>query len=106
MGSGPKGGASMAEGRERDAIPREWLEEFEAAARRSLETRMRYAFIQTYKPVLDDAKFRAFDTMEQYRRWCEQALPDWLGVMGAFDYRQAQEVKDAFARRGVRYLFI
>jgi hypothetical protein len=26
--------------------------------------------------------------------------------MGAFDYRQAQEVKDAFARHGVRYLFI
>jgi len=26
--------------------------------------------------------------------------------MPAFDYRQAQEVRDAFARRGVRYLFI
>ncbi len=61
------------------AIPREWLEEFEAAARRSLETRMRYAFIRTHKPVLDDASYRAFDTMEDYRRWCEEHLPDWLG---------------------------
>lgn len=26
--------------------------------------------------------------------------------MGVFDYRQAQEVRDAFARHGVRYLFI
>jgi hypothetical protein len=26
--------------------------------------------------------------------------------MAAFDYRQAQEVRDAFARHGVRYLFI
>jgi hypothetical protein len=26
--------------------------------------------------------------------------------MAAFDYRQAQEVRDAFARRSVRYLFI
>ena len=26
--------------------------------------------------------------------------------MAAFEYRQAQEVRDAFARRGVRYLFI
>lgn len=26
--------------------------------------------------------------------------------MAAFEYRQAQEVKDAFARHGVRYLFI
>ena len=59
-------------------IPKEWLEEFEAAARRPLEMRMRYAFIRTYKPVMDDASFRAFDTMEDYRRWCE-TLPDWLG---------------------------
>jgi hypothetical protein len=26
--------------------------------------------------------------------------------MGVFEYRQAQEIRDAFARRGVRYLFI
>jgi hypothetical protein len=62
-----------------DGIPREWLEEFEAAARRSIEERFRYGFIRTYKPVLDDAKFRAFDTMDDYRRWCEENLPDWLG---------------------------
>jgi hypothetical protein len=61
------------------AIPREWLEEFEAAARRPLEQRMRYAFIRTYKPVLDDVKFRSFDTMAQYREWCEKNLPAWLG---------------------------
>ena len=60
-------------------IPREWLEEFEAAARRPLAVRMRYAFIKTYKPVLDDAPYRSFDTMEDYRRWCEENLPDWLG---------------------------
>ena len=60
-------------------IPSEWLEEFEAAARRSLKTRFRYAFIRTYKPVLDDESFRAFDTTADYRRWCEENLPDWLG---------------------------
>jgi hypothetical protein len=60
-------------------IPPEWLAEFEAAARRPLETRLRYAFIHTYKPVLDDEPFRAFATMEEYRRWCETNLPDWLG---------------------------
>src|SRR5262249_48578349 len=27
-------------------------------------------------------------------------------VMAAFEYRQAQEIRDAFARHGVRYLFI
>ncbi len=61
------------------AIPREWLDEFEAAARRPLKTRFRYAFIKTHRPVLDDAPFRAFDSMEGYRRWCEENLPDWLG---------------------------
>ena len=62
-----------------DAIPREWLDEFEAAAKRPLEVRFRYAFIHTYKPVLDDAPFRAFDTTADYRQWCEENLPDWLG---------------------------
>jgi hypothetical protein len=60
-------------------IPQDWLEEFEAAARRTLETRMRYAFIKTHKPVLDDATYRSFETMEDYRRWCEENLPSWLG---------------------------
>ena len=26
--------------------------------------------------------------------------------MGAFEYRQAEEIRDAFARHGVRYLFL
>ena len=60
-------------------IPADWLAEFEAAARRPLETRFRYAFIRTYKPVLDDEPFRAFDTTADYRRWCEENLPDWFG---------------------------
>jgi hypothetical protein len=60
-------------------IPQEWLEAFEAAARRPLPLRMRYAFIRTYKPVLDDAPYRSFDTMADYRRWCETHLPSWLG---------------------------
>ncbi len=63
----------------RNAIPSDWLEEFEAAPRRSLETRFRYAFIRTYKPVLDDATYRSFESMAEYRQWCEDNLPDWLG---------------------------
>ena len=63
-------------------IPADWLAEFEAAARRPLKLRWRYAFIKTYKPVLDDAEYRSFDTMEDYRRWCEENLPDWLGYGG------------------------
>jgi hypothetical protein len=60
-------------------IPQEWLEEFEAAKRRPLEIRFRYGFVHNYKPVLDDATYRSFDTMEDYRRWCQENLPEWLG---------------------------
>ena len=62
-----------------EAERQQWEAEFEAAARRSLEQRMKYAFIKTYKPVLDDANFRAFDSLEEYRAWCEANLPSWLG---------------------------
>ena len=64
---------------EGDSIPPDVLAEFEAAARRPLDLRMRYAFIKTYKPVLDDARYRSWDTMSDYRKWCENYLPVWLG---------------------------
>ncbi len=67
------------EGTDPITIPSDWLADFEAAAHRSLESRLRYSFIHTYKPVLDDAPYRSFDTMEEYRAWCEHNLPDWLG---------------------------
>jgi len=57
----------------------EWRAEFEAAARRPLRTRFRYAFVDTYKPVLDDAPYRSFDTTAAYRDWCARNLPPWLG---------------------------
>ena len=57
----------------------EWEAEFEAAMRRPLPLRMRYSFIRTYKPVLDDAPYRSFETMADYREWCEKSLPGWLG---------------------------
>lgn len=68
-----------AGGNDNADIPADWLAEFEAAARRPLKTRFRYAFIKTFKPVLDDARSRSFESMEKYRRWCEDNLPDWLG---------------------------
>ena len=58
--------------------PLEWAD-FEAAARRPIEQHFRNSFIKTYKPVLDDARFRSFNTMEEYRQWCRDHVPDWLG---------------------------
>jgi hypothetical protein len=57
----------------------EWLADFEAAARRPLALRWRYSFIRTYKPVLDDADYRSFETTAEYRRWSRENLPSWLG---------------------------
>lgn len=55
------------------------LVDFEAAARRPLAQHLHNSFIKTYKPVLDDAPYRSFATMAEYRAWCAEALPDWLG---------------------------
>jgi hypothetical protein len=57
----------------------QWREEFEAAAARPLKQRFRYAFIHTYKPVLDDAPYRSFESTADYRAWCADNLPAWLG---------------------------
>ena len=60
-------------------ISPDWLAEFDAAARRPLIQRFRYAFVRTYKPVLDDARYRSFASTADYREWCAENLPDWLG---------------------------
>ena len=36
-------------------------------------------FFRTHKPVLDDAPYRAFDSTAEYRQWCNEKLPMWLG---------------------------
>ena len=45
---------------------RQWEAEFEAASKRPLAERFKYAFIKTYKPVLDDAPYRSFESMAEY----------------------------------------
>lgn len=62
-----------------EAQRRSWRTEFEAAANRPLPLRWRYAFIKTHKPVLDDVSYRSFESMAEYRKWCEENLPSWLG---------------------------
>ena len=58
----------------------QWNAEFEAALNRPAATRLKYAFIHTHKPGLDDGPgFRSFDSTREYRQWCNQHLPEWLG---------------------------
>jgi len=46
---------------------------------RSVEGRMHYGFCYVYKPVLDDAPWRSFDSTAAYRKWCRENLPEYLG---------------------------
>lgn len=71
------------------AVLSEWEKEFEAAARRPLQTRLRYAFVHIYKPVLDDAPYRSFSTTAEYRAWCAENLPEWLGYGPAVEESSA-----------------
>src|SRR5436305_7603817 len=47
--------------------------------RRTVEERMRYGFNYVYKPVLDDAEWRSFNSTAEYRQWCRDNLPEYLG---------------------------
>ena len=46
---------------------------------RSLDERIKYGFCYVYKPVMDDADYRVFDSMSEYRAWCHLHLPRYLG---------------------------
>ena len=64
-------------------MSRDWRKKFKDLCERtielSLEDRMRYGFNYVYQPVLDDTDWRSFDSMEEYRSWCRQNLPEYLG---------------------------
>ncbi|MGB9721536.1 MAG: hypothetical protein ACPL28_08675 [bacterium] len=53
--------------------------EFMESVKRPLWQRINNSFIKTYKPVIDDAPYRIFNSMVEYRRWCQKNLPGWLG---------------------------
>jgi hypothetical protein len=63
------------------------LEEFREQCRRQMErplaTRIKYGFYRVHKAVADDAPWRSFDSMAEYRAWCESNLPDYLGYKRA-----------------------
>ncbi len=66
-----------------------WQRQWRAQCRRQLArptlARIKYGFAWVHKPVLDDGPSRAFDSMAEYRRWCHEKLPPYLGyrIVGA-----------------------
>lgn len=50
---------------------------------RPLALRIKYGFYRVYRPVLDDAPWRSFNSTSEYRAWCEANLPEYLGFKRA-----------------------
>ena len=50
---------------------------------RPMHQRIKYGFFRMYKPVLDDAPWRSFASIREYRAWCAENLPDYLGFKPA-----------------------
>lgn len=46
---------------------------------RTVEERIELGFIPMKMPVIDEAPYRIFDTMDEYRNWANKNLPKWLG---------------------------
>jgi len=46
---------------------------------RSVDERITLGFIPLKLPVIDEAAYRIFETMKEYREWSEQNLPAYLG---------------------------
>ncbi len=56
-----------------------WREQCRQQLNRDVLTRIKYGFCHVHKPVLDDAPLRTFATMAEYRAWCDESLPAYLG---------------------------
>ena len=66
----------------------EFREQCRRQMARPIEERIKYGFCRMYKPVLDDAPYRVFETMAEYRKWCADNLPDYLGFKPATTAQQ------------------
>jgi len=46
---------------------------------RTVDDRIGLGFIPLKLPVVDEAAYRIFETIEEYRQWSDQNLPAYLG---------------------------
>ena len=56
-----------------------WREQCRDQLRRDTESRLNGGLVYVHKPVLDDAERRVFDSTSDYRKWCHQNAPKYLG---------------------------
>ena len=50
---------------------------------RPLASRMKYGFCRVYRPILDEPGVRSFASTAEYRQWCADHLPPFLGFQPA-----------------------
>jgi hypothetical protein len=53
--------------------------DFEDGLMRSVQERIELGFIFMKLPIIDEAPYRVFDKIEEYRKWADKNLPNWLG---------------------------
>ena len=63
----------------------QWKLDFEDGLSRPVEERIALGFAPMKLPVIDDRPYRIFDSMAEYRKWCAENLPSWLGYGPAHD---------------------
>jgi len=61
-------------------LDKEKINRFELSLQRSMKERIQSGYIKTYRPFLDDCNLRIFDTMVEYKKWCNEKLPRFLGM--------------------------
>lgn len=52
---------------------------FRDSLSRSIDEHIQLGFMPMALPVIDDEPYRIFNTMKEYRKWCNKELPEWLG---------------------------
>lgn len=53
--------------------------DFMDGLQRSVEERIEIGFVFIKLPVMNDVPYRVFNKIEDYRKWANENLPEWLG---------------------------
>ncbi len=60
-------------------VDEQFLAQCERQLKRTLDDRIRFGFFRNPEPVRDQGTNRSFDSMQEYRRFCEERYPEHFG---------------------------